>query len=456
MQLHSLRKTFSAKDTYQKRFKDVGRLFEQIRTLRYFPEVPFLFYTVHKGPGNLRITPVFTWQDHYVYRFCTGMLVEVLIEGRIKDTFGAFRSTKDFLKAEDQDLEDVDESEYGTPIGTFNRNAWLNEWKEFQRVMYTYSLDTKYTHFFKFDITNFYGSIDLNRLENKLREKLALHPTRLVHPYRLPFVVNLLMLLLRHWNRGFASYAPTSVGLPANPSGDESRLLANFYLQEHDQHMKEFCDSHSCRYIRYADDQWIFASKPSIGELVLLEAATSLHRIGLNMNGSKIKRFNRTEFKKYWLFSLQADLDQLVCAGSLAERRRIKASVAKKLVNAHTKDQSCRWETVLKRLVGKGLGDLPPKPKGQIWDLILSNPNDLLTSEQYLLRLWKIADVRQKIALASIIKRSLRHEKRLNGPLFNIAWFLESVSTRERMNHGLPTPRSIIRNCHDISEYYRN
>jgi hypothetical protein len=127
MEIRQLKSGITVQEKNRRRFEDITKLYEEVSSLSYFPKVPFLNFTVRKGFGNLRFTPVFRWQDRYVYRYCTGMLADVMVSGRVADTFGGFLSAKEFLNAENENLEDFEESEYGSSIGSFNRQAWLNE-----------------------------------------------------------------------------------------------------------------------------------------------------------------------------------------------------------------------------------------------------------------------------------------------------------------------------------------
>ena len=68
---------------------------------------------------------------------------------------------------------------------------------------------------------NFYDNINLSLLEKKL---LISVPSE-----KMEFI-NMLMYFLRNWNLKNDKYHLKSVGIPQNEFGDQSRLLANFYL----------------------------------------------------------------------------------------------------------------------------------------------------------------------------------------------------------------------------------
>lgn len=104
----------------------------------------------------------------------------------------------------------------------------------------------------KLDIANFYDNINLSLLEKKLLVSVPVE--------KLEFI-NMLMYFLKNWNLKNDKYHLKSVGIPQNEFGDQSRLLANFYLQNYDKMVKRICDISNATYIRYADDQIIILRK---------------------------------------------------------------------------------------------------------------------------------------------------------------------------------------------------
>lgn len=58
-------------------------------------------------------------------------------------------------------------------------------------------------------------------------------------------------------------------------------------------------------YIRFADDQIIYANDLQVAKNVLFEASRELLKINLNFNSSKVKEFkSKAEFDTYWAFEL--------------------------------------------------------------------------------------------------------------------------------------------------------
>jgi hypothetical protein len=173
---------------------------------------------------------------------------------------------------------------------------WIKHWRDYQKHAYQYSLLEKFDYVLKFDIANFYDSINLRLLENKIR--LATPPDRRA-------AVDLLFSFLGGWNRKFEGYGTKAVGLPQEEMVDSSRILANFYLQDYDAVISEKCAEFGARYLRYSDDQMIFCHSEDVANHILVEASKELFKINLSINAGKVERFKNPEyFEKYWAFEI--------------------------------------------------------------------------------------------------------------------------------------------------------
>ncbi len=136
----------------------------------------------------------------------------------------------------------------------------------------------------KLDIANFYDNINLSLLEKKLLVSVPVE--------KLEFI-NMLMYFLRNWNLKNDKYHLKSVGIPQNEFGDQSRLLANFYLQNYDKIVKQICDISNAVYIRYADDQIIILKENEKLNNIMYVISRELNALGLNLNASKVKKYNK-------------------------------------------------------------------------------------------------------------------------------------------------------------------
>lgn len=178
-------------------------------------------------------------------------------------------------------------------FNSFNPYLWTKYWSDFQKKAALYAGDYEYMLFT--DIANFYDSVDLNLLKRKVflavpREKYQ--------------AVELLFYFLENWNKVLEGYSRKNVGLPQDEFGDNSRLLANFYLQDYDEKIKALCNKLGVNYLRYADDMIFYANNERQLQHILFEASKELYKLGLNINSGKIKFFARDQFNKYWAFEI--------------------------------------------------------------------------------------------------------------------------------------------------------
>jgi len=223
------------------------------------------------------------------------MLEDEITENRVEGTYGGWRlGNKIRLKEEiDEYYLDLDVS---APGNSFNPFLWMENWQEYQKKAYQYSKLNEYKHCIKFDISNFYNSINLELLKRKIY---------LVAPNKKRDYIELLFHFLSNWNKKFEGYSNKLVGIPQDEVGDCSRILANFYLQDYDEFMKRLCDKHNSKYLRYSDDQIIYSNNRLTARRILFEASKYLSKTGLDINSGKVIEFDDTEkFNKYWAFEI--------------------------------------------------------------------------------------------------------------------------------------------------------
>src|SRR3990172_4784297 len=233
------------------------QLYNDIRDREYYPSLPREYIVFDKHNYVSRIVPTFELKDSCLYFFCIKQLEKHIAINRVKGTFGGWTLGNPIKQKEDAEISELENekarltnSESGMPIGTYDPRKWSENWRDFQKRAYQFSSRKKFRFFLKFDIANFYDSINLKILEDKIR---------LVSPKRLSETIELLFHFLHNLNRQLERYSEKSVGIPQDDIGDCSRILANFYLQDYDAFMKKECDKRSALYLRYADDQIIFA-----------------------------------------------------------------------------------------------------------------------------------------------------------------------------------------------------
>lgn len=338
-------------------------LHQDIINRAYFPEHPRDYIVSDKHNYVARIVPAFGYRENSVYFFCAKMLEDKIAINHVKGTYGGWRLGNPIREKEEKEFDLI----LSASINSYNNLAWVENWRDFQKKAHAYSTQTNYGCFIKFDIANFYDSINLDLLETKIR---------LVTSPQENFVVELLFHFLRYWNRKFESYHAKSVGLPQDEIGDMSRLLANFYLQDYDVAIKSLCDKHNSAYLRYADDQIIYAPDSDTGLHILFEASKELFKINLNINSSKVTVFNsRTEFERYWAFEIFNHL------GDKNDTKNIAIAV-NKYFDWKTKGYKFRGDSVLTRLLSVNLAQVPAHLKHKLFSEFLS-PEFLATSRHW-------------------------------------------------------------------------
>lgn len=339
--------------TRAERLQLVNQLYQEIESGAYFPSVPRDYVTLNKHKGITRICPQFSYRDTCVYYFCIRQLTEIIASGHVEGTFGGWRGSVPQRKNErDEQLGDVQRiseslllQDYETN-SLFDPTSWVKEWGEFQRVIFAKSQQRVFNHYVKFDIANFYDSVNLDKIERSLRHTAGsdLMP-----------VIDLLFVLLRHWNRRQEGYSSKTVGIPQNSSEDDcSRILANYYLQPYDREMRELSSKHNFEYVRYSDDQIIMLEDSSMADQILHNASIFLHELGLNLNSSKVIEFtSREDFSYYWCFDVFGHLSNKQDHDGI----KYGASYFRCKAESHD-DRPWRYETILKRLVSTGVGIL--------------------------------------------------------------------------------------------------
>ena len=368
----------------------VSGLYRDVVSGAYHPQPPRGYLVEDKGHGVARIIPVLSVRDSCIYLFCVKSLEVFLSGNRVHGTFGGWQLGSPIREAEERERntifssnsddeedagDDSDGFEYGGE-GSYHPTKWYKNWKDYQNWAHGKSRDILLSVFVHFDIGNFYDSIDLSLLERRVLS--ACHSQNME-------IIDLLFLLLRGWNRELGGYRGKSIGLPQDEVSDCSRLLANFYLQEYDQIMKRYCDDilGGAVYLRYSDDQIVMTRNQRDVERVLHHASAALHRIGLNINSSKVHVIHeQSNFDHYWSFAIfrMLDVPSQVSAASLRIAEQIRAERSDRNYPQWRKD------SVLRRLLTVGLGEIDPLARGSIVSEVIS-PNFLVNAKARELRL---------------------------------------------------------------------
>ena len=249
---------------------------------------------VYKSNNVARIIPVLTVKDELLYYFVCKMLEDEIAVNRTENTYGGWILGNKIRLEEGSEIDYVYKS--------YNPLLWNKNWKDFQNILYNSVKDlSNDSIILKLDIANFYDNINLNLLEKKL---LVSVPTEKLE------YINILMYFLRNWNLKTDKYHFKSVGIPQNEFGDQSRLLANFYLQGYDKKVKQICDKSNAQYIRFADDQVIILKDKLKINDIMYAISKELNTIGLNLNANKVKEYKKDTIQTYYGIPIFQLLDE--------------------------------------------------------------------------------------------------------------------------------------------------
>lgn len=337
------------KDEASRRVQLLVALKKEVAGGAYSPRPIHGFLSAPKANGVPRFIPVLSWQDVAVYFGCIKAFDQRIAELAVEGTFGGWAlGGKRRQIEEEQAAAMMDAS---VPGSSYNRWAWVQNWQQFWKLTAaTFEQSAADSHFAMFDIANFYDTIDLPRLERELR-KFCPDQTG---------AIDVLMRLLKDWNKGLNQYAPATKGIPMDIVGDCSRLLANFYLTPFDRAIKEESESRNSRFMRFADDMVLCCPDRTTCNKLVYFAAGILHSIGLNINVSKVKYLNKNEFEAHWGFGILDGFE----SGAVFEDLMIGSL---RELQSRWYDKSFeRGETALKRAIGL-LVNFPEFPGWRKW-----------------------------------------------------------------------------------------
>lgn len=376
------------------------RLFERVRSHEYFPGVPRAYDVLDKGGGVPRVVPVLEFDDLAIFYFCCRYLEKSISSGRVERTYGGYNLSSMLRNKELEEMsvyqeeweesraaEMADYSYFGS--GSVRPNIWVKEWKEFQRVSYQI-VTTKLPHFaLKYDISNFYDNIPLDKLEARLRRICK----REEH-----IVIDLLFVFLRNWNRSHEGYGGKTVGIPQDESGESSRLLANTYLQNYDHWLKSQADKIGAIYLRYSDDQVLFGANQRELTQLMYRAGLFLRKDGLNINSGKVTLFDDIrEYGAYWSYEWFAELD----ADSSPDK--VEEITLKFLDRCENGDLNWRWEGLMKRIITLGIPKSNPLVRERFLKFLMQPERITRLTDWHFKRLFSSFTEHERIDLLNLI-----------------------------------------------------
>jgi hypothetical protein len=393
-----------------------NKLYNKILNRHYSPSNPKGYVISNKHNLVIRVVPSLSIDDYCVYYYCIKSMEDTLAVNRVDGTFGGYRMGGAIAGQENTEFLEMCEIPFSVSQYSYNPIAWVSAWRDFQKKACVYAETGKYKYFIKFDIANFYDAIDLSFLERKVRNAVD---------SSMSDELDLLFFFLRYWDRKFMNFAHKVVGIPQDEVGDCSRILSNFYLQDYDAKVKDFCDEQGAQYLRYADDQLIMAKNRSSAEAILFFASKHLKSLNLNINSAKVEIFDsREKYDKYWSFDIF----------DLLGDKEDKENIEKAIQLYMTRDKKTfKHNSVLRRLMNCSLDKIDISLKSKIFaeiyeDDFLSNCDArmlvrlfgfLKTRDERQQFLTKLDDLSKKV-LFNQFHYNLLSCKRMKMPIKNI------------------------------------
>ena len=293
-------------------------LYSELLNRTYYPSLPRGHIIFQKEHGICRKVPVFQPKDYCVYFYCIKSLEEFIAQNRTPNTFGGWRLGGKLRKKETVEINSIKQEsdkydvfmaeDLGISVweSSYDPISWSKAYGDFNAKLLGECEINDLKQVVEFDIANFYDTIRLDILEERIKLSAGSENA---------YEVSLLFHFLNYWDRATNLYNRKCVGLPQDEVSDCSRILANFYLQDYDQFLYEKCQEVGATYFRYADDQFIFATTMEDLKQLLYLASLYLSDLGLNINQKKVKYFRKKELiqsRAYKIFDqLNGDMDQL-------------------------------------------------------------------------------------------------------------------------------------------------
>lgn len=394
-------------------------LYKQLNNYEYRVDSVEEKLFVYKTNNVARIVPVLTVKDELLYYFLCKMIEENIAINRTENTYGGWLLGNEIRLEEDTEINYVYKS--------YNPLLWNENWKNFQNILYynVKDLDDE-AIILKLDIANFYDNINLNLLEKKLL--VSVPKDKLEY-------INMLMYFLRNWDLKNDKYHLKSVGIPQNEFGDQSRLLANFYLQDYDKKIKKICDISNATYIRFADDQIIIIRDRTKINDIMYVIAKELNKLGLNLNASKVKKYNKDTIQIFYGIPIFKLLDD----------NKYDEAAKKFIKYKEQKDYEFNYISSLKRLLNIGLNKINISSRNKIKSIITDYQFVRESNDYYMGKTYENLSEEEKEELIDLIYR-ISKETTYNSFHYNAINFI----TKYKINANIDEIVSRIKEIEEI------
>lgn len=337
--------------------------YKKLLNFDYYISNPVEYIFLLKNEFVARIIPVFSIEDEAIYFYLCKRIEEDIANNRVPGTFGGWMLGNSIKTKEDDEIQYV--------FNSYNPWLWTKYWKEFQHYIYSNLDKYNFKYALKLDIANFYDSINIDILSKKLY--------KICSNDKYDFI-ELIVYILKYWNRRFSNYSENNVGIPQNEFGDQSRLLANVYLNEYDEIMSDICYKHGAMYSRYADDQIILFDNEEDINNIMLVANKELRKLGLNINAGKTKKFTKEQLIDHFVFE---PLEYL-------EKKDYDKSVYVffEIIEKYKNISAIRSDTFFRRCLSVGLDKFSNENRNKILNCILTKDFIINSNTDYLYKIY--------------------------------------------------------------------
>ena len=369
--------------------------------LDYYVSNPIEYIFLLKNEFVARIIPVFSIEDEAIYFYLCKRIEGDIANNRVPGTFGGWVLGNSIKKQEDDEIQYV--------FNSYSPWLWTEYWKKFQHYIYSNIEKYGFKYALKLDIANFYDSINIDILSKKLY--------KVCKKEKFEFI-ELIIYILKYWNRRFYHYSENNVGIPQNEFGDQSRLLANVYLNEYDEIMYDVCTKNNAMYTRYADDQIILFDNDADINTIMYVANEELRKLGLNINAGKTKKFTKEELIDHFAFII---LEYL-------EKKEFDKAVDSffEIVDKYENIKNVRSDTFFRRCLSLKLVNFSKDNRKRILDYILTKDFIINSNVDHLYKIYINLNDIEKQSFISDIKEYFELIK-FNGFHYNVINFFKKA-----------------------------
>lgn len=282
----------------------------------YHPKRPLIHFSPKKN-GISRPTVDLHIEDTIVYRFCVENIdKELLAITRQENIRGGVMASP---------VEQPEEGDY--------YEKWFKDWLAHNRAVKAALEPDKYLA--TSDVSSYFDNIEIEVLIDMLREAVKGKRN----------LISLLSLFLHGIKLRYTYATRLNTGLVQDDS-DGSRILAYFYLHQHDIRMINFAKNHMGHYFRYADDMNVVVENENEAKQALALLTNSLRRLGLT---ASVEKTTITPAKKAYDEMLFEENEAIEKLSAAIDDRLRRGGQTKKLRN----DLQCLYSSYKKDGVDK-------------------------------------------------------------------------------------------------------